>query len=79
MFYVYAIKSLKDGRIYVGLTSNISKRIKQHNNGSTISTKPFCPWQLIYSKELSDRIAARKREKYFKSGVGKEFVKQLVL
>jgi putative endonuclease len=60
MFYVYAIISLKDGRIYVGLTSDIYKRIKQHNTGSTVSTKPFSPWKLIYSEELPDRIFARK-------------------
>jgi putative endonuclease len=78
MLYVYAIQSLKDGRIYVGLTQNIDKRILQHNKGATFSTKPFKPWKLIYSEVLPDRICARKREKYLKSGVGKEFLKSIV-
>lgn len=78
MFYVYAIQSLKDGRIYVGLTSDVFKRIKQHNNGSTFSTKVFMPWKLIYTEELPERVSAREREKYLKSGVGKEFLKSIL-
>jgi putative endonuclease len=77
MFYVYAIQSLKDGRIYVGMTADINKRIQQHNSGLTFSTKPFKPWRLIYTEVLSNRISARTKEKYLKSGVGKEFLKSI--
>ncbi|MBL7720963.1 MAG: GIY-YIG nuclease family protein [Chitinophagaceae bacterium] len=78
MFYVYAIKSERDGRIYVGMCSEVKARLKEHNAGKTKSTKGYTPWKLIYFEEKPDRIEARKREKYLKSGIGKEFLKSLV-
>lgn len=76
-YHVYAIKSLKDGRIYVGITKNIEKRLKQHNQGETKSTKFWKPWKLIYSKYIGSRKEARKEEKKLKSGYGKEFLKSI--
>ncbi|MBI9036064.1 MAG: GIY-YIG nuclease family protein [Bacteroidales bacterium] len=78
MFYVYAIKSLKRNYIYVGLTQNIQDRINRHNHGYEKTTKPYAPFKLIYSEECSDRAFARQREKYLKSGVGKEFLRKLI-
>jgi putative endonuclease len=75
MYIVYAIVSKKDRQIYVGFTANIERRVKEHNSGNTFSTKAFRPWQLLYTETASDRIEARKKEKYLKSGVGKEFLK----
>lgn len=79
MYYVYAIKSIKDGRIYVGLSSNIERRILEHNSGYVFSTKGFRPWKLIYKEEAINRKEARIREKYFKSGFGKELLKSIPL
>ena len=64
-----------DGRIYVGFTNDVERRIREHNQGLTKSTKGYRPWELIYKEELASRIEARAREKYLKSGVGKEFLK----
>ena len=77
MYFVYAIKSLHRNYIYVGLTDNIQRRISQHNNGESKTTRPYRPFVLIYSEQLKTRMDARKREKYFKSGIGKEFLKTL--
>ena len=77
MFFVYAIKSEKDGRIYVGFSGDPIKRLSQHNAGKTKSTKGYRPWTLIYSEEIQTRELARKREIYLKSGVGKEYLKNL--
>ena len=74
-YVIYAIKSSVDNRIYVGFTENLEKRIKEHNQGRTKSTKGFRPWFLIYNENVETRIEARKREKYLKSGCGKEFLK----
>ena len=79
MHYVYAIRSEKDGRIYVGMTKNVEKRIKEHNSGHTRSTKGYLPWSLIFIKEVIDQLAARRYEEYYKSGVGKEYLKTLDL
>ncbi len=78
MYTVYAILSLKDGRIYVGFSSNIERRINEHNSGKTKSTKGFRPWKLFFTENVDTRIGARKREKYWKSGTGKEQLKELL-
>jgi putative endonuclease len=76
MYYVYVIRSEVDGRFYVGISMNVKTRLLQHNKGMTFSTKGFRPWKLIFFEEYLTRIEARKREKYLKSGVGKEFIKK---
>jgi len=74
-YVIYAIKSSFDNRIYVGFTVNLENRLKEHNQGKTKSTKGFRPWVLIYKETAESRIEARKREKFLKSGCGKEFLK----
>jgi putative endonuclease len=78
-YTVYAIKSSVDDRIYVGFSENLDKRLKEHNQGKTKSTKGFRPWNLVYNEKAETRIEARNREKYLKSGCGKEFLKNLKL
>lgn len=75
MFYVYILKSEVDSRFYKGLTSNLERRIKEHNFGKNKSTKAYLPWRLVYFEEFDNRIDARKREKYFKSGQGRDYIK----
>ncbi len=75
MFTIYALKSEKDGRIYVGFSQGIKRRIREHNIGKVFSTKGYKPWRLVYTEAVGTRFEARKREKYLKSGVGKEFLK----
>ena len=77
-YIVYAIKSIIDNRIYVGLTKNLEKRIKEHNQGRTKSTKGFIPWVLVYNETVVTRKEARRQEKYLKSGCGKEFLKKII-
>ena len=74
-YIIYAIQSSVDNRIYVGFTDNLDRRINEHNQGKTKSTKGFRPWLLIYNETVETREEARKREKYLKSGCGKEFLK----
>ncbi|MCH6236155.1 GIY-YIG nuclease family protein [Cognataquiflexum rubidum] len=76
-FWVYAIKSEKDGRIYVGMSNDPEKRLKEHNSGITKSTKGFIPWKLIFKEFVGPSQLAREKEKYFKTGIGKEFLKSL--
>jgi len=77
MFYVYAISSLKHNYIYVGLTQNIDNRIKRHNDGREKTTKFYRPFVLIYNEVCNTRPEARVREKYWKSGIGKEKLKKI--
>ena len=77
MFYVYAIRSLIRNYIYVGHTNDLKRRLSEHNNGENRSTKAYKPFVLLYSEQVPDRNMARIREKYLKSGIGKEFLRSL--
>jgi putative endonuclease len=72
---VYVLKIEKDGRFYVGMTHNLARRLHEHNSGKTKSTKGYIPWQLVHQEIFETRVEARAREKYLKSGAGKEFIK----
>ena len=78
MFYIYALSSLSRNYIYVGMTKDLDARIKRHNDGREKTTRAYRPFELIFSEALSvERIEARKREKYWKSGIGKEKLRQI--
>ncbi len=77
MFFVYAIRSLTRNYIYVGLSNDYKRRIKEHNDGYERTTKPYRPFELILVEEFPTRPEARKREMYLKSGVGKAYLKGL--
>ena len=74
-YFVYVLRSEKDGRLYKGQTSDIDKRLEQHNSGQVKSTKGFVPWELVYLEKFKSREEAVLREKYFKTGIGREFLK----
>jgi putative endonuclease len=76
-YFVYAISSLNRNYIYVGLSSNLEQRFKRHNDGYEKTTKPYAPFRLIYTENCSDRPSARIREKYWKSGIGKEKLRKI--
>lgn len=78
MYYVYIIKSFKDGRLYKGFSDNVERRVKEHNSGKVSSTKAYRPWKLVYKLCFSDRQEALKVEKYLKSGSGRSSLKRLI-
>ena len=75
MYFVYVLKSKERSYLYVGLTNNIEKRFKQHQSGQNKTTKPYRPFDLVILENFEKRIQAREREKYLKSGSGKEWIK----
>ena len=77
MFFVYALKSLNYDRFYVGLTKNIDRRYFEHNNGWVEVTKFYKPFKLVHVEIVHNRNETRKLEKYFKSGYGKEIIKEI--
>ena len=78
MFWVYVLRSMKDGRLYKGLTGDVDKRLAQHNKGENRSTKGFRPWKLVFQKSFPTREEARKYEVYLKSGSGREELKRKI-
>ena len=78
MIEVYALVSEVNGAIYVGMAKDAEKRLKEHNSGKSKYTKGFRPWRKFYTEYAPDWGAARVREKYLKSGIGKEYLKSMV-
>ncbi len=78
-FYVYILRSKKNNKTYIGHTQNLSARIKQHNAGETKSTKANIPYELIFYEVCATRSVAVAKEKYFKSGVGREYIKANII
>ena len=52
MYYVYVLKSLKDGKGYIGSTTDLRRRIVEHAEGEVKSTKPRRPLELVYYEAL---------------------------
>ncbi|OGY59145.1 MAG: hypothetical protein A3B23_00495 [Candidatus Colwellbacteria bacterium RIFCSPLOWO2_01_FULL_48_10] len=70
MYFIYILESLKDSNHYVGLTSDVDKRLKYHNSGYVKSTKHRMSFKLVYKEKYQTRLEAREREKYLKSYSG---------
>lgn len=60
--YVYILRSEKTGRLYVGTTRDVTRRLEEHNAGRSRSTKADRPWALTYAESHPDLSAARQRE-----------------
>ena len=78
MFYVYVLRSEKTKRRYVGMSGDPEKRLLEHNNGYTKSTKGSRPWTKVYTESFETLNEAVAREKYLKSGVGREFLDKIL-
>ncbi|MBF0489637.1 MAG: GIY-YIG nuclease family protein [Candidatus Omnitrophica bacterium] len=79
MFYVYVLQSIKDDSQYIGLSQDPAKRLKEHNQGDSKYTKGHRPYKLIYQEFCETRQEARVKEKFYKSGVGREKLKNIIL
>jgi putative endonuclease len=79
MYFVYVISSINRNYTYVGLTNNPDRRINQHNKGYNRTTKAYKPFEVILVEDFPSRSSAREREKFLKSGIGREFIKETLL
>lgn len=73
MVYVYILK-LSNGKHYTGMTKHLLRRLQEHTEGKSISTKHNLPVDLIYCTELKDSITARLLEKKIKSRGAERFL-----
>ena len=77
MYSVYILLSKKDGKRYIGSTSDLVRRIAEHNNRLVVATKYRRPLTLIYSEVFVTEKEARIRERYFKIHKGYNELKKL--
>jgi putative endonuclease len=78
MFAVYVLQSAAATRRYIGSTADVTVRLAQHNAGLSSSTKGWRPWTLIYQESFATRAEAVRRERFFKTGRGREELDRLV-
>ncbi len=74
-YYTYILISKKTGNFYTGATTDLRKRVTEHNNGLVSSTKYKRPLELIYFEACLNKDDAFRRERYLKSGMGKRYIK----
>ena len=78
LFYTYVLQSRKDGKLYIGWTDDLRKRVEVHNKGGVRATRSRTPFVLIYFEGCRDKEKAIKREKYFKTGFGRRYLKDRI-
>jgi len=76
--WVYVLQSTTSGRLYVGITGNLRRRLAEHNGGHCRSTRTERPWRVVHKEPFQDHASARLREKFLKSGQRREWLKVLL-
>lgn len=76
MYYAYVLKSLSANHFYIGYTNNLERRLKYHNNGKVNWTRRYRPWKIIYSEQFENKNEAIRKEKYFKTHAGRNWLKK---
>ena len=75
MYFTYVLRSLRDNKLYIGFTKDLKLRFNEHISGKVYATKERRTLKLIYYEACTSKIKAIKREKYFKTGFGRRFLK----
>jgi len=76
MFFTYVLKSLKDGKLYIGFSENVEERTRAHNDGLVKATRTRRPLKLIYYEACEEKSDALNREKQLKTGFGRAYLKR---
>ena len=77
MYTVYVLRNL-EGRLYVGQTADILRRVRQHQEGDAGWTRSRGPWELVYTEQFPDRASAVRRERDLKRGRMNQALRRLL-
>jgi putative endonuclease len=75
MFYVYVLQSESDDGFYIGFSTDLRRRLREHQEGKSFATAYRKPWRLIYYEACLEEEDALGRERYLKSGGGRRFLR----
>ncbi len=78
MPYVYILKSIRDGRYYIGSTIDLEKRFQHHKNGYTPSTKRFGEISLVFHQEYENLLEARTIERKLKKLKRRDYIEKII-
>jgi putative endonuclease len=76
-YWVYVLQSQSTSRRYIGQTDDLERRLARHNDGLVFSTSAYRPWRLVHSEKCQTRSEAMQRERFLKSGQGRQFLTNL--
>jgi putative endonuclease len=77
-FTVYVLRSLKDSHFYIGFTTDLERRLTEHEHGESLATAPRRPFELGYCECHGSRRDALRREGYFKTAMGKKALRLML-
>jgi putative endonuclease len=75
MYYIYVFLSERDKQFYTGYTSDLDRRLDEHQKGKVFSTCKRLPVKLVYYEASINQVDALYREKYLKSTYGKRYIR----
>ena len=78
MYYAYTLLSRKRGCFYIGMTSDIDRRMKEHRAGQCHTTARMSDFELIFYEAFKSKQDALRREKYFKTAKGKKMLRLIL-
>ncbi|MCX5750217.1 MAG: GIY-YIG nuclease family protein [Candidatus Saganbacteria bacterium] len=78
MYFVYILESLRNGKYYIGSTKDVEKRLREHNQGKTKSTKGLMPLEIVYTESYASCSEARKRESEIKRRKSRKYIDSLI-
>ena len=78
MYYVYLIRSKEHDWKYVGYTTDLEKRVKEHQKGLSKATGPYRPFDIIFYEAYKSKVDAKRREEYFKTNQGKRALRLML-
>src|SRR4029078_107638 len=70
-WHVYVLRSLRNGRLYTGSTNDLDRRLREHAAGHSPYTRHSGPFELVYTEPQDSELAARRRERFLKTGRGR--------
>ena len=78
MYFLYILQSEKNSRYYIGSTSNLDRRLLEHNSGKTKSIKHHRPFKIVFSKEFDSALEAMQLERKLKKFKSKRIIERVV-
>jgi len=78
MPYVYILLNEAKTRTYTGVTDDVKKRLREHNEGKVTSSRPYRPYRVICTEEFKTLSEARQKERFYKSTTGRRRLKEML-
>ena len=76
--YLYILQSVKNNRFYIGSTTDLTRRLTEHNEGKSPYTRTTRPWIIRYSKKFENILEARREERKLKKLKSRKVIDELI-